>query len=395
MTIHLSTIQKQALQAAISHAILPAGQGAKYSAARTGATIVARVTLEALERRKLVEPSRFDVFHFVATHRGRKTGRAIGLSTTPSIHAPATLRERAIILRELTMPDVWACGQKDADYPRKVPFYPGHALRWIEHQGYGRFEPTTGQYPALHLVLTAKGQRLVSATDAPITVRLGREMVQSLKRGQLRQVMVPDPGPDRLRLANFQLLATDHMGSASDIWARLYDPAAIFPGTRLNLVDAKSGRRIATARAGEWDRIWFRANESYGHPIFDVNYEYSRYSALDQYSRRIWVAFPHDRGEFAPGPEAHAFARDCGFDNLNRMRSFWLRRSPPENSGCASNAGRKKDFYGLLIELHDIDLGSFHSTRASRRGQAGTRGVKAPIAPATGGSGFAALTKAA
>lgn len=347
-SIRLTAVQIAAISAALAGSITPADSSASVRLARTGAVPAPKATIGVLLRLALIEPSRFAWKEFTATARGVRLGRSLGLPTRPRVTPPRTLRERAIVLRELTMPDIWACGDREAYEPRRIRLYPGNDLRWIESLGYGRFVPAVGAPHVLQLALTNKGRRLVEATDAPITVRLGKEMAANLKRGTLHKVLVPDPGEHQPRLANFQMLHSDHHQSPRDIWARLYDPAAIFPGTLVRLVHARTGRLLATARAGDWNRIWFRANGEYGCPIFDVNFEYASRSPLDQYHERIWVAFPYATDEFAPCAESHRFAAACGFDSINTMRRFWLRRS------VKVEPKRKADVRGLILDLDDI-----------------------------------------
>ena len=345
----LSSAQRGALLSALAGSITANRYSAEAGRNDNPPKRTAETTIEVLLRHGLVEKSRFEVAEYVATRWGTEMGRHLGVKTKPVLSAPKSLRERAMRLRELTMPDVWACGDREAYEPRLMREFVGHDNRWIEALGYGRFEVLSDRRCERHLALSAKGQKLVSATDTPITVRLSDEMARHLAAGDLQKVIVPDPKRHRPRLANFQMLKTDPMRSRSDTWARMYDPAAIFPGTPIHLVHAKTGKRLATARAGAWDRLTFRHNVLGGAPIFDVTYEYSAAEELDKYDRRIWVPFPYAKDSLAPCEASHQLARACGFDTINTMRKFWARRSPKGRDERGGGA-----VCGLIVELSDV-----------------------------------------
>lgn len=319
-------------------------------------TFAAVAPLETLLELGLIEPSRFETFDYVATKRGILLGKKLGLDTKMQFDAPKRLAERAVELRVLTAPSAYAVGDTDNAYPQKMRSIVGRDLLWIEQLGYGRFEKTNDEWGSVQLNLTRKGQTLVSATDAPITIRLTEEMQRHLRAGTLTKVMLPDVTPD-LHYAcngNGPTTSTDRMQSPRSLYERLYEPMAVFPGTEVRLVDAKTGKRVAVAKAGEWDRIWFRANEEGGRAIFDMNYEYSRYSALDQFNRRIWVAFPFRQEYSEYHGVADALAHQCGFDDRNSMRATWLARMPKAND--RSDKKRKADFRGLMIDITGVEF---------------------------------------
>lgn len=317
-------------------------------------TFAAVAPLQTLLDLGLIEPSRFVTFDFVASKRGILLGKMLGLDTQMQFDAPKRLAERAVKLRLLTAPSAYAVGDTDNVYPQKMRSIVGRDLLWIEQLGYGRFEKTNDQCGSVQLNLTRKGQKLVSATDTPITIRLTEEMQRHLRAGTMTKVMLPDVTPGLHHACNHNGLktSTDWMQSPRSLHERLYEPMAVYPGTEVRLVDAKTGKRVATAKAGEWDRIWFRANEDGGRAIFDMNYEYSRYWALDQFDRRIWVAFPFNPEYSEYHGVADALAHECGFDDRNSMRATWLARMPR----ASKSKKRKKDFHGLMIDISGVEF---------------------------------------
>ncbi len=385
--IRLTSPQRAALAGALRFGLQKSDRFGQYhQMQRPQLTLAAPASMKALMTFGLIERSKYESFDFVASARGRRLGALLGLDTKVLFDAPKTLAERAVTLRLLTTPATWACGDTQAYAPPKLSRRLGRGILWVEQMRYGNFRSDADG--TLRLVLTPKGEKLVAATDAPITIPLTAEMQRHLRAGALNKVMLRDVGRDYRSSNSLSLGTVDSMDSPRDLHERLYDPMAVFPGTLVRLVDAKNRKLIATARAAEWDRIWFRANEAYGRAIFDMNYEYARFHALDQYDRRLWVAFPHETNVEANHrdyPRADVLARECGFDDKNTMRQAWLRRLPYRGVQSCSDKNTKQDFHGLLIDITRIEIQPECSKRNDGSTPAGarTRPAVFPMPPAS------------
>lgn len=320
-------------------------------------------TLRGLERAGLLRLRDSDYpKEWVPTELGKAVAQKAGLSTEFAGEVP-TERARAFILRGLSLPDVWASGERDAHMPKRLQPSAARNARWIEELGYGTFQngrdPRYGSGYSI-LTLSPKGQALVEATDTPVTVRLSSEEESNLRAGRMKYAIVPDPCV--ATLANFQISSSDWLNSPRALYARLYDPGALFPGTAVRLVSASGGKRIATANAGDWNRIHLSLMEAYSKGKkrvgwhFDATFEYPDETAHDQDARRVWAPFPEDYEFEAVRPKADAvqFAQDCGFDSLRSMRSTWIKRA--EQGAATAGSGMRGWIKGIIVTLEDVQL---------------------------------------
>lgn len=352
----LSRHQVAALQAAMSNAVSIERAGHQP---RAGVGAAAQSTVLSLASEGYLEPRGTSPEEWVATSAGIALGRRRGLAERFTGVVPS-MRARAIILRTLTLPDFHASGDVEAFFPRKLRIGATRDHLWIERLGYGELvremHPQYGWF--MTLALTAKGQKLVEATDMPIKVALTDEEEDALRAGTMKFAIVPDP--THVERANFQIV-TDRLSSPRDLYARLLDPASIYPGTRIELVRERGGALVGTATAGPWNRAclsflkaYAKANERHWH--FDATFAYSDREALDKNQRRVWAPFPDNYAFEAVRPDAHArqFARDCGFEGLASMRSTWLRRS---RLAAVRRGSRMPGWVrGLVVELHQVDV---------------------------------------
>lgn len=331
---------------------------------RDGVGLAQPATIKSLVRAGLLRARGVSPEEWVPTADGLAVARANGVFE-PFKWKVLDPRARAMHLRNLTLPDIQALGEPAAyDPPRLGPGIEKH-FRWIEVLGYGDFvrevQPRFGYY--VTLVLTAKGRELVSATDMPLKVRLSSQEETNLRSGQMQYAIVPDAVPHKQ--VNFQIV-DDRLGSPRDLYARLWDSAAIFPGTRIDLVREDGGARVGSARAGNWDRIALDLLP-YGSDgkkttakdcwHFDATFEYN-WRGDDGHGRwqRVWAPFPEDYELAAVRPKDHAlrFAAACGFDDLRSMRTIWLTRAlHPAVQASSDVRGWVK---GLMVELRDIEL---------------------------------------
>jgi hypothetical protein len=358
-TVQLSGPKLQALSIAARDAVCEHG-----STSRRGVGTAKAQTLKSLERAGLlrVRDGGYPK-EWVPTEMGKAAAERAGLDTRFAGVVPSR-RARAFMLRGLTMPDVWASGEHDAHMPRRLAATASRHARWIEELGYGKFEvvshPTYSDYSVLNL--TGKGRKLVEATDTPVTLWLAQEEEENLREGRMKYGIVPDPCV--ATLANFQIVSSDSIESPRALYARLYDPGALFPGTRLRLARASDGCRIGEARAGGWNRIHLSLMQAYARGRknvdwhFDATFEYPDEVAHDQDDRRVWAPFPEDyeNQSVRPREAALQFAHDCGFNSLRSMRAMWLKRA--EQGAGRAGSEMRGWIKGIIVELGDVRLTS-------------------------------------
>ena len=347
-TARLSTLQKQALQFAICDAVVKRTKCGNPWGTRKHLPGVAPATIDSLASQNLIAPRLVERSEFVATPSGIDLAQKLGIPTKRQVKAP-DMRARAIILRSLTIPNGTVCGQTDAE----APFFLHHA--WIEDLGYGTLEAAHSPRFGLRgfmLQLTDKGRKLVEATDTPVTISLGEEEERNLRAGALRQVILEDPRGMSVGSFNWQL-CVDHMNSPRDLYKRLYDPAAIVPGTEVRLIRHRDRQLIATAKAADWNRIDLWLDPAYGCGYhFDCNFRYSTGEPLNHYNLRVWAPFPEDdeQENVRPGRHERQFARDCGFDTIMSMRDAWRARAQPNGKGGTERID------GLLVYLDGLQV---------------------------------------
>lgn len=352
----LSRQQVVALQAALSEAV--AIHHHSFNA-RAGVGVAARSTVLSLVGEGYLEPRGTSYEEWVATTKGVAMGRQLGLDQRFTGAVPS-MRARAIILRALTMPDCYAVGDVDAHSPRRLRLGATRENMWIERLGYGTLvrdlDPRHGSF--MTLALTAKGQALVEATDMPIKLALTDEEEDAVRAGTMKYGIVPDPTV--VERANFQI-ESDWLRSPRDLYARLLDPAAIYPGTIIELVRERGGALIGTAKAGPWNRVCLSLLQAYEEPThrhwhFDASFAYSDLGCLDKGARRVWAPFPEDYSDASVRPREHErqFASDCGFKSLTSMRSTWLRRT--HLASVRRGSSMRGWVKGLVVELHHLDL---------------------------------------
>lgn len=352
----LSRQQVAALQAALSEAV---SIHHHYAIPRTGVGVAARSTVLSLVGEGYLEPRGTSYEEWVATAKGIAMGRHLGLDQRFTGAVPS-MRARAIILRTLTMPDRYAVGDVDSHSPRRLAIGATREDMWIERLGYGTLvrevDPRHGRF--MTLALTTKGQTLVEATDMPIKLTLTDEEEDAVRAGTMKYGIVPDPTV--VQRANFQI-ESDWLCSPRDLYARLLDPAAIYPGTRIELVRERGGALIGTATAGPWNRVCLSLLQAYEgathrHWLFDATFEYSDRGHMDKDARRVWAPFPEDYSNESVRPTLHErqFARDCGFQSLASMRSTWLRRA--QLASVRRGSGMRGWVKGLVVELHNLDF---------------------------------------
>lgn len=354
LSVRLSPLQKQALQFAICEAVVKRTKHGNPWGTRKHLPGVAPSTIDSLASQNLIAPRPVERSEFVATATGIKLAQNLGLPTKRRVKAP-DLRARAIILRSLTIPNGTVCGQTEAESPG---IYQGGCFlhhAWIEELGYGTVEAAHSPRFGLrgfHLHLTTKGRNLVESTDTPVTVALDEEEERNLRAGALRQVLLQDPRGVSVGAFNWQL-CVDHMNSPRDLYKRLYDPAAILPGTEVRLIRRADRQLIATAKAADWNRIDLWLDPAYGCGYhFDCNFAYSTGEPLNHYNLRVWAPFPEDDEyeNVRPGQHERQFARDCGFNTIMSMRNAWRARSRPNGHGGTERID------GLLVFLEDLQV---------------------------------------
>ncbi len=351
-----SVQQLVALQAALSEAVSIHNQ---YVTARAGVGVAARSTVLSLAGEGYLEHRGTSAEEWVATPKGIAMGRHLGLDQRFTGAVPTT-RARAIILRALTMPDLYAVGDVDAHSPRRLRIGATREDMWIERLGYGTLVREVDRRHGwfMTLMLTTKGQELVEATDMPIKLALTDEEEDAVRTGTMKFGIVPDPTV--VQRANFQI-ESDWLQSPRDLYARLLDPAAIYPGTRIELVRERGGALIGTAAAGPWNRVCLSFLPANAKPHtrdwhFDATFEYREQAFGAPIDRRVWAPFPenHSYKPVRPDAQAKEFARDCGFASLAAMRSTWLRRS--HLASVRRGSGMRGWVKGLVVELHNLDF---------------------------------------
>jgi len=352
----LSAQKAAALDGAVRDAVTVRG---KWTRGRSGLAQASRQTIASMAGAGLLKPRDLYPEEWVATDLGVTVAAQHGLATKFAGDVPAP-RVRAFILRGLTMPNVWAVGDREAYMPRRLRCDAHRDCRWIEELGYGTFErasdPRYGTYAVL--TLSAKGSALVTATDEPVTLRLSACEEESLRAGRMKFGILPDPC--KATLVNFQI-ESDSMDSPRHLYARMFDPAALFPGTEIRLLNESSGVRIGTARAGAWNRLQLCLLPAYAKGSsengwhFDACFQYPDEVAHDQSERRVWAPFPEDYSNESVRPKQHElrFAHDCGFPDLKSMRKVWLKRA--EKGKAAVGSGMRGWIYGLIVELDAVD----------------------------------------
>jgi len=352
----LSRQQVAALQAALSEAVSIHHHSATP---RAGVGVAARSTVLSLDGEGYLEPRGTSYEEWVATPKGIAMGKRLGLDQRFTGAVPS-MRARAIILRTLTMPDRYAVGDVDAHSPRRLRIGATREDMWIERLGYGTLlrekDPRHGWF--MTLALSAKGQALVEATDMPLKLALTDEEEDAVRAGTMKYGIVPDPIV--VQRANFQI-ETDWLCSPRDLYARLLDPAAIYPGTRIELVRERGGALIGTAAAGPWNRVCLSLLHAYEeathrHWHFDATFAYSDRGPMDKGPRRVWAPFPENYSNESVRPRAQErqFARDCGFETLANMRSTWLRRA--QLASVRRGSGMRGWVKGLVVELQHLDF---------------------------------------
>jgi hypothetical protein len=350
----LSLLQKEALQFAVCDAVVKRTKYGNPWGTRRHLPGVPPATIDSLVKQNLIAPRQVERDEFVATPTGIVLAQKLDLPAKRRVRAP-DLRARAVALRSLTIPNGTVCGQTDAEAPG---IYQGACFlhhAWIEELGYGTLEAVHSPRFGLRgfkLHLTQKGRKLVEATDTPVTVSLGEEEERNLRAGALRQVVLEDPRGVSVGAFNWQL-CRDHMNSPRDLYKRLYDPAAILPGTEVRLIRRADRKLVATAIAADWNRIdlWFDPAYGTGYYV-DCNFAYPTGKPLDYYGLRVWAPFPEDYEYEAvrPGQRERQFARDCGFDTIMSMRDTWRARGRPNEHGGTARID------GLLIYLDDLQV---------------------------------------
>lgn len=347
-----SPLQKQALQFAICDAVVKRTKFGNPWGARKHLPSVPPATIDSLAGQNLIAPRQVERSEFVATPSGVELALKLGIPTKRQVKAP-DMRARAIILRSLTIPNGTVCGQMEAEAPG---IYPGSSFlhhTWIEDLGYGTLEAAHSPSFGLRgfmLHLTDKGRKLVEATDTPVTIALGEEEERNLRAGTLRQVILEDPRGLSVGSFNWQL-CVDHMNSPRDLYKRLYDPAALVPGTEVRLIRRRDKKLLATARAADWNRIDLWLDPAYGCGYhFDCHFAYSTGEPLNHFSLRVWAPFPEDceQENVRPGQHERQFARDCGFDSIMSMRDAWRARARSNGRGGTERID------GLLVTLEGL-----------------------------------------